>query len=291
MNVRRTIDRIERSGAGTPPVTVRELRAVDELRAASDLLAAIWERDPKARQVSVSLLRALSMTDNYVAGAYAGERMVGASAGFRIGDRNGLHSHITGVDRRAQARNIGFTLKTHQRDWAAARGLDVITWTFDPLVRRNAHFGLVKLGARATTFLRNVYGPMDDALNNGDESDRLVLEWSVRPEPTPDPGQHPLRASPAPVPLISVSASGQPEAAGWSGTTASVLLPDDIETMRVHQPALARAWRTAVRSVLEPALPGGATIVAFDREHGYILHRPALLPRHDPAADAGGGGA
>jgi predicted GNAT superfamily acetyltransferase len=260
-----TIGRTARSVAA--PVTVRELRTVDEFRTASELLAAVWEQDPGSRQVTVSLLRALSMTDNYVAAAYDGEQMVGASVGFRIGDRNGLHSHITGVDRRSQARNIGFTLKSHQRDWAAERGIDVITWTFDPLVRRNAHFGLVKLGARATAFLRNVYGPMDDALNNGDESDRLVLEWSVRPSAgVPEAG-----LDDDPPPLILVDADGRPAALKWSGGQASVLLPSDIEGLRVQQPTLAKAWRAAVRSVLEPALSSGAEIVAFDREHGYVL--------------------
>ena len=72
-------------------------------------------------------------------GAFAGTRMVGASAGFFSAPPDpALHSHITGVAPGGQHRGIGFALKLHQRAWALARAVPVIVWTFDPLVARNA---------------------------------------------------------------------------------------------------------------------------------------------------------
>src|SRR3712207_7442617 len=65
-----------------------------------------------------------------------------------------------------------FRSKLHQRAWAIARGVHEVAWTFDPLVARNAWFNLTKLGARATEYLPNFYGPMDDGINGADESDR-----------------------------------------------------------------------------------------------------------------------
>ena len=70
-------------------------------------------------------------------------------------------------------------MKLHQREWAAANGLDWIVWTFDPLVRRNAWFNLVVLGADVREYLPSFYGTMSDAINAGDESDRLLVAWDV----------------------------------------------------------------------------------------------------------------
>lgn len=52
-----------------------------------------------------------------------------------------------------------------------------------PLVRRNAYFNLVKLGARATDYLPDCYGPMHDGLNRGEASDRLFVEWDLLSPP------------------------------------------------------------------------------------------------------------
>ena len=56
----------------------------------------------------------------------------------------------------------------------------MIAWTYDPLIRRNAYFNLVKLGARPVEYLRNFYGTMDDAINGGTETDRMLVHWDLR---------------------------------------------------------------------------------------------------------------
>ena len=130
--------------------------------------------------VTVGLLRALAHAGAYVVGAFAGTRMVGASAGFFSAPPDpALHSHITGVAPGGQHRGIGFALKVHQRAWALARGVPVVVWTFDPLVARNAWFNLAKLGALPTAYLEDFYGPMTDAINAGMASDRLLLTWRL----------------------------------------------------------------------------------------------------------------
>ncbi|STS10865.1 Uncharacterized conserved protein [Gordonia bronchialis] len=98
--------------------------------------------------VSTDMLRALSHAGNYVAGAFIGDHLAGGSVGF-FGAPVGhtLHSHITGVSKRGRGHNVGYALKMHQRTWALHRGLRTITWTFDPLVARNAYFNITKLGA------------------------------------------------------------------------------------------------------------------------------------------------
>jgi predicted GNAT superfamily acetyltransferase len=82
--------------------------------------------------------------------------MIGASVGFFAApDDRSLHSHITGIVGDHRGRGLGRLLKQHQREWALARGVHRITWTFDPLVARNASFNLRVLGARvgSTTWI------------------------------------------------------------------------------------------------------------------------------------------
>ena len=54
-----------------------------------------------------------------------------------------------------------------------------MTWTFDPLVRRNAYFNTVKLAARPVEYLVDFYGEMTDEINAGQGSDRLLVEWPL----------------------------------------------------------------------------------------------------------------
>ena len=116
--------------------------------------------------------------------------MVGASiAFFGPPAARSMHSHITGVLPGLQSHGLGRVLKRHQRDWAFARDVGHITWTFDPLVARNAHFNLRVLGARVTEYLVDHYGPMDDGVNRGDETDRVMVSWALAAPPAPTPAR------------------------------------------------------------------------------------------------------
>ena len=140
-------------------VVVRELSTVAECAAITPLTWQVW--GPNAPVFSVDLLRAIGHTGGYLAGAFldagaggqeagAGEQeMVGFSLGL-LADLNGarsLHSHAIGVLAHARGLHVGLALKEHQRAWAHGRGIPTITWTYDPLVRRNATFNLLRLGA------------------------------------------------------------------------------------------------------------------------------------------------
>src|SRR5207249_4797793 len=101
--------------------------------------------------------------------------------GFFGGERgvDHLHSHILGVEDPARAGGVGFALKLHQRAWALDHGLHRVTWTYDPLVRANGYFNMAKLGALGSQYLVNFYGAMDDSINSGDQSDRILITWNL----------------------------------------------------------------------------------------------------------------
>jgi predicted GNAT superfamily acetyltransferase len=253
---------------------LRELHFIEEFENVMQLFDGIWRPDPGSAPVTVEMMRALSHAGNYVAGAYEGDRLVGASVAF-LGAPPGqvLHSHVTGA---SIGRGIGFALKVHQRAWALARGLDRITWTYDPLVRRNAHFNLAKLGARPEEYLPSFYGVMADAINAGDESDRVLAVWrlsephvlaAVRREP------YAPEISPDAVAALT-DRDNRPVFGRTDARTVLVAVPEDIEALRRTDPGAAKAWRHAVRDVLSGLLREGASITGFHRKSCYVVERP-----------------
>ena len=234
--------------AETPPgIVIHPLETLDAVFAASSVLAQVWGGDHAG--MPPNLLRAIAHSGNYAVGLYEGERMVGASVAFFAAPaERSMHSHITGVLPGRQSKGLGRVLKQHQREWALARDVGHITWTFDPLVARNAHFNLRVLGTRVTEYLVNHYGPMDDGVNRGDETDRIMVSWALAAPPVPTPED--------------------------DRVVAAVAVPRDIEAMRRDLPQDAAAWRHRVRDEMLAHLADGLVIGGFDDDRGYLLVRP-----------------
>lgn len=248
-----------REAADRAGVTVRELRGIGEFRQAYQLFDDIWHFSPGDPPVPVELMVTFAHAGGYVAGAFQGGELAGASVGFRAEDRT-LHSHVTGA---RIGRGIGYALKLHQRAWCLDRGLDRISWTFDPLVRRNARFNLVKLGARPVAYLEGFYGALDDAINRGDESDRLMTVWELAGTPA---------APPDPPYAVGVAARDERPVAGRAdGPAVLVATPRDIETLRREDPAAGKAWRLAVREVLGGLMARGGRVAGLTGDGSYIV--------------------
>jgi len=271
------------TAAAAAGLTITEVEDLAQLTAVARLFDEVWSNSEDSPMISPSTLKALAHAGNYVTAAYRDGAMAGALVGF-LGRHNGrpqLHSHILGVSREAQGRNIGFALKLHQRAWALARDIGTVTWTFDPLVRRNAYFNLTKLGASITAYYENFYGEMTDSINAGDESDRVLVEWNLSSPSVADrserhgdePDIDALRAGGAAVVLSAVD-DGSPSPGSAAG--ADVLLvqvPGDIVRLRERAPSSARAWRHALRGVLGPTLAGGYAASGMSRSGWYVLEK------------------
>lgn len=225
-------------------IDIRTLGDIDGIHRAAGVLDEVWgERGT----MPANILRALEHAGNYVVGLFDGDRMVGASAAFFAPPaERSMHSHITGIVPGYQGRGLGRQLKEHQRAWALERGVGHITWTFDPLVARNAHFNLAVLGARVTDYLVNQYGEMDDAVNRGDESDRLMVAWALAEPPAPTPADAEI--------------------------LAAVAVPDDVAALRGSDPVAAAEWRVRVRDELREHRAAGRRVGGFDRR-GYLIVR------------------
>jgi predicted GNAT superfamily acetyltransferase len=261
-------------------VSVRELTTIDDFAAVCRLFQRVWRTGPESPLVTTELLRALTKAGNYLAGAFDGDRFVGACVGFFGAPADGvMHSHIAGVDPSVAGRSVGFALKLHQRAWALRRGVAAVAWTFDPLVARNAYFNLVKLGATAAEYLPDFYGGMHDGVNDGDDTDRLLVRWDLDSAAvvaacggTPRPVLLPP-ASPRAVVALGRAADGAPERGAADGDALLVAVPPDVEALRAADPGRAREWRVAVRDVLGGLLADGARVAGFDRAGWYVVTR------------------
>lgn len=229
--------------AGT--VEIRPLETVAQMDAASAVLSEVWGGDRTG--MPANLLRALAHVGNYAVGLYDGEQMIGASVGFlATPEELSLHSHITGIVAGFRGQGLGRMLKQHQREWALTRGIGRITWTFDPLVARNAAFNLRAVGARVSEYLIDHYGAMDDGVNRGDETDRLFVTWHLN--------------GPVATPLQE------------RDIVTTVEVPGDIERLRREAPGEALDWRYRVREAFLGLTEDGFVVGGFD-DRGYLFVR------------------
>jgi predicted GNAT superfamily acetyltransferase len=261
---------------------VEDLHDPSHLRAASRLFDTVWGRDADVgAMLPPEALTALAHAGGQVSGAFRDDELVGATAAFVGLSADGtvhLHSHVTGVLPAVAGTGVGRALKLHQRAWCLARGVTRVTWTFDPLVRRNAVFNLVLLGAKAVAYQEDAYGPMSDARNAGLPTDRLVADWDLlgprvraalggRPA---EPDVASLRRGGAEA-VVDIGPDGQPIVTASDRPRRLVRVPGDIEALRVHDPGLARSWARAIRAELGGAMTAGMRVTGFTRDGWYLL--------------------
>lgn len=241
-----------------------EVESTNEAEAMAEFFKTIWSDGDDV--VPFDLILAVVHVGGYAAIAKSDGRIVAASFGFlgEFASHQILHSHVTA----ASLPGAGLALKRHQFEWAKDRELGGITWTFDPLVRRNCVFNFEKLQALAVEYLPNFYGSLTDTINAGDDSDRLFAYWPINETVETE------RARTKAVALRNID--GLPVAQSFdAGSAFWVELPEDIESLRKSDIQLAKLWRKSVREALQPALDAGWFIGAVNDDRTAILVEPS----------------
>jgi predicted GNAT superfamily acetyltransferase len=217
------------------------------------------------------------------------DKPVGFAFGFpgvMTGSRFKLASHQAGVLPAYQDRGLGYRIKLAQREAALARGMELITWTFDPLQGRNAAFNLRKLGAVCNTYFSNLYGDMADELNQGLPSDRFRVDWWIASDyvarrlagGAPEPELSWLEC-----PLLNPATQSEqgllvpPESFDLPTTPYCwVEIPANLARLKAEAPAAALRWRLQTREIFETAFKTGYTAVNLLHQEGrnyYILQK------------------
>lgn len=264
-------------------VVVRVVDCHVDARAAAELFMRVWQHPDGRGAATPELCWALAHGGNYVSIAERNGAVIGASLAFRAADAAGnyLHSHLAGIDPTAQCAGVGYALKLHQRSWALDAGLERVTWTFDPLVSRNAYFNVMKLGAQVDRFYPDFYGRLDDHINGGDDSDRCLAVWQVASERAAAASEGRLAAldvdeligSGAQVLLradpgdLTPVCDDQPPV----GRLVLVRVPAEIQTLREQAPATAHAWRVASRQSLARLFDAGYVMCGATRASWYLF--------------------
>lgn len=255
-------------------VRVEILSELPRQRLAREIFDLVWPVD-EGTQITPNLLQAMVHSGAYLSGAFIGKECVGAAFAFPSkgsDDHLHLHSHMAGVLDAYRDRNIGYALKIHQRDWAIANGYDLITWTFDPLVSRNANLNLTKLGVEIPYYYRDFYGQMPDVLNAGDASDRAMAHWHINSARTKSALAGATYAqSDAPLLLAEINGAPVAQVVTSQAREVRVALPRNITELRSQNMELARNWRQHVRGALESRMASGWKITGFTQDHCYVL--------------------
>lgn len=246
------------------PLEIKPVENIDQMIELSDFFNFIWADGPDV--VSFDLGYAIIHVGGYASLAYQDGKLVGASFGVR-GVHNGehiLHSHVTAT----VVPGVGYELKKHQFDWAKSQGIGAITWTFDPLVRRNCVFNMAKLGATAIEFLPNFYGTMTDIINAGDESDRLFAYWPTTQSSTNKSAWLDNNTALA-------NHNGHPMRMDFDDSKPyAIYLPEDIENLRKSNLGLVKSWRQDVHELLAQAFEKGAVIDQMVDDRKALLITP-----------------
>ncbi len=252
-------------------ITIRRAETIADYLACQDAQRRAWGITEDSYVVPLATMVGAQLHGGLVLGAFteSGEAL-GLSFAFlgKVGGRLCLYSQLTGVVPGQQGKGLGNRLKSAQRDFARAEGLDCLAWAFDPLQAGNARFNLGHLGATASRYIEDMYGRRSDALNANATTDRLIAEWLTTPESRPR-GE----INPEGLPRL-IEVRDRPEAVPdglLSHPTVLLEIPADIASLRKDQPELAEAWGLAVRNAFRRGFAAGYRAEGFLREgaEGY----------------------
>ena len=230
-------------------IQVRRLETLTDQTLGRQIFDQTWAMD-SGTEITPNLLQAMVHSGAYLSGAFIDEKCVGAAFAFPATTEGlHLHSHMTAVLVKYRDKGIGYSLKIDQWNWAKKNNYKEITWTFDPLVARNAKLNLIKLGVDISAYYPNFYGDMPDALNAGDESDRVMASWKVA-------GDQP----------VAKSVITNPDKAD-----TLIKIPEDIVTIRSEDISENLKWRHKVREEFMRAFEKGGKVVGFSANNEYVV--------------------
>ncbi len=261
-------------------IVIRDLKSIDDLSQLKALEKEVWGMaDDDTLPLTVAI--ALKASGNIFVGAFDKDKdkdkLVGFAFGF-LGREHGqttIHSHMLAVLEGYRHLDLGARLKQAQRERALAMGVREMTWTFDPLQSRNAHFNFSKLGVVSDAYKVDFYGPETSSMLHRNGTDRLWVRWILNSRRVRDrlAGKNArvetLDALRLLAPLVRFDPNGKPARADLAESLArqrvSIEIPGDILEVERAGMELAREWRDATRWAFREAMKAGFVVAEFCR--------------------------
>lgn len=257
---------------------IRPARNIDDCLHVEAIQRVIWT-EPGFGPVPYHLLITAAKNGGVLLMAWDDDQPIGFVFSFVGQTRQGgfKHcSHMAAVLPGYQHQQIGYQLKLAQRKQVLAQGIKHVTWTFDPLIARNAYFNLHKLGATCHTYLRHTYDTETQKQEALLASDRFQVDWWLD-SPQVERRLHQQTASPRLVQANVLNPQGpQGPTAALSEAQHLIRIPLDIEAIKQTDLALAQAWQEQVRHLFETAFAAGYRATDFVRlaDASYYILTP-----------------
>lgn len=270
-------------------ITIHPITNLDDMRVAEEVQREVWQASDD-ELFSAHSLHALAYNGASLLGAYDDGRLIGLVLGTlatRAGagpaaERLKMYSVMAGVLPAYQNQGVGRQLKLAQREAALALGLDLITWTFDPLESRNGRFNIHTLGATSQTYLRHFHGDMS-GINAGLPTDRLDVDWRIasghvaarlrgdqrllsltslreRGVPILNPATYTAEGLPGPTAVSDLPRPDQPY--------CLLEIPPDFQAIKRADFTLAHTWRLTTRHAFEALFAAGFGLTEFVYQKG-----------------------
>ncbi|HZQ10970.1 MAG TPA: hypothetical protein VFD70_30635 [Anaerolineae bacterium] len=269
-------------------IEIRLCKTWEECLQCEHVQQIVWGMPNSSDTVPAHFLITAIKNGGLLVGAFEKNEMIGFAFGFLGSEGQGAArrlkhtSHMLGVLPTARAKGLGAALKWQQRAEALKQGLDLMTWTYDPLQAVNAQLNLSRLGTIARRYIRDAYGEMTDALNAGIASDRFEVEWYLASprvaarETEAQPHQAKLLADAQFIYHVEWDAGSFPiiiEERDLAGDVLLIEIPADTNALKAHNLDLAKQWRERTRSTFERAFQNGYIASDVHRttdEQGHI---------------------
>ncbi len=253
-------------------LNIRDIEEISEMRSVEELQKEVWGIDD--REVFPALaLKPMRELGGVLIGAFDGDRMIGFVFGFPglENDRVILHSDMLAVRSEYRSRGVGYKLKLAQREKALAKGMDTITWTFDPLQALNAHLNISKLGVVGKSYRVNYYGETTSFLHRTG-TDRLWVTWLLQSERVKEriAGGSVMETSAlAEIPAVVRVGGNDEPVEGDEGLfrepSLVIEIPDKINLVLKLSVELAVRWREATRKAFTKSMAAGLFVDEFYR--------------------------
>lgn len=249
-------------------ITYRLLRTADEMEDAVRLQQIYWGEHHE-NLVPAHMLLSIVNYGGHVIAALDGSEIVGVLIGFLGVDLPDSDASVHAANRLLimskrmvvlpayRGQKIGETLKLMQRDAARKLGIQLVTWTFDPVLSRNAYLNLHKLRAVGQAYKVDYFGSAGG--HPSLTADRLVVNWWVN-HPSQTQRNEPDRDAP----IINTA-----EREGALFVPAETIeLPSDLPQLllevlpnfyeiEAESPVLAAAWRDHMRAAFQQTMAAG----------------------------------